>query len=72
MSSSSRFVQVLTPGLSLVGFFFGMQGLLTIAIPCAVLYWGHRSNWSVARFSLLAAFWLVIGCWLASLAAGLP
>jgi hypothetical protein len=54
MSITQRYWLVWAPGLILAGFFVGLPGLLALFVPSYTAYYGHRKEWSVGKFALVA------------------
>ncbi len=53
MSITQRYWLVWAPGLILAGF-FSVQLMIAVFIPSYLAYYGHRKEWSVGKFALVA------------------
>lgn len=66
MTPSQRFLQLISPALILMGFFFGFAGFLLVGVPGFAIYQGHIRGWSVWGMAWRAASGLFGLLWLHS------
>jgi hypothetical protein len=53
MTITQRYWLVWSPGLILAGF-FSVGLMLALFIPSYLAYYGHRKEWSIGKFALVA------------------
>lgn len=55
MTPSQRYYQLMSPGLILVGFFFGFKAMFVVLLPTILLYYAHSAEWTIWQFTYRAA-----------------
>ena len=54
MSITQRYWLTWAPGLILAGFLGGVPGFAVMFLPSYLAYYGHKKEWSLGRFTVVA------------------
>lgn len=65
MTPSQRYYQVMSPGLILVGLFFGFKAMFVVFLPTIYLYYAHTREWTIWQASYRSALIITVICFYA-------